>query len=125
MGVQIPPPTRHLPARTAKAPGAIFGLRGSRSGWERYTQQHPERAALYASSAWKYARWRQLRDEPDCRACGEPATHVDHIVPIAEGGADVDPANLQSLCKRHHGPKTLAESHRGAKRAAQRRKNPP
>jgi hypothetical protein len=30
VGVQIPPPTRHLPVRTAKAPEAIFGLRGSR-----------------------------------------------------------------------------------------------
>jgi hypothetical protein len=31
MGVQIPPPTRHLPCGTQEAPEAIIGLRGFRS----------------------------------------------------------------------------------------------
>jgi 5-methylcytosine-specific restriction endonuclease McrA len=90
------------------------------SGWAKWARRHPDRAAFYASPAWKWARSQQLLREPNCW-CGAKASAVDHIVPIGEGGADLDPDNLQSLCKRHHGPKTLAESHRGMKRAAQRR----
>lgn len=39
----------------------------------------------------------------------EPATEVDHVVPIRRGGARLDPANLQALCKRCHSRKTMAE----------------
>jgi 5-methylcytosine-specific restriction endonuclease McrA len=97
-----------------------------RSSWAKYVRDHPERAKLYQSGPWKIARAEQLREAPNCQApgCDQPATHVDHRSPIAEGGAELDPANLQSLCKQHHGPKTQAESHRGMKRAALR-KNPP
>ena len=31
-----------------------------------------------------------------------PANEVDHIQPIAEGGARLDPANLRPLCKPCH-----------------------
>ena len=95
-----------------------------RSNWARYTAKHPERAAFYKSAAWKWVRLRQLSREPNCRVCGEKATAVDHIIAIAQGGADLDPANLQSLCRRHHNSKTTSEGHAGMKRAAQRRRNP-
>jgi hypothetical protein len=78
------------------------------TGWEKYVRKHPERQVLYKSTAWRWARLQQLRREPACRICGEPATAVDHIVPIAEGGADLDADNLQSLCRRHHNTKTNA-----------------
>ena len=38
------------------------------------------------------------------------ATDVDHIVPIADGGAPLDQANLQSLCHECHSRKTIAEN---------------
>jgi 5-methylcytosine-specific restriction endonuclease McrA len=97
-----------------------------RSSRAKYMRDHPERAKLYQSGPWKIARAEQLREEPNCQApgCDQPATHVDHRIPIAEGGAELDLANLQSLCKRHHGPKTQAESHRGHKRAVAGRKEP-
>ena len=37
------------------------------------------------------------------------ATEVDHIQPIAKGGARYDPANLQSLCASCHARKTATE----------------
>jgi 5-methylcytosine-specific restriction endonuclease McrA len=96
-------------------------VRGT-SGWAKYARKHPERAAFYASAEWRGVRARHLRDHPNCVVCNEPATHVDHIRPRAEYGADIDPSNLQSMCAKHHHAKTVQESHRGMKRAAQRRK---
>jgi 5-methylcytosine-specific restriction endonuclease McrA len=93
-----------------------------RSNWARYTAKYPERQAPYKSNAWRWARLQQLRREPNCRICGEKAIAVDHIIPISQGGADLDANNLQSLCRRHHNTKTTAEGHAGVKRAAQRRR---
>ena len=52
-----------------------------------------------------------LHAEPLCRRCASlgyttAATLVDHILPIADGGAVLDEENLQSLCIRCHGIKT-------------------
>lgn len=53
-------------------------------------------------------RWRQvrhavlLRDQHQCQIggsnCAGMATHVDHIVPISEGGRRLDMANLRAAC---------------------------
>jgi 5-methylcytosine-specific restriction endonuclease McrA len=101
--------------------------RAPRSGWERYAQDHPERAQFYRSPAWSFARTQQLMRKPNCEVpgCGAKANRVDHILNRAEGGADLVPENLQSMCEEHHRRKTLAESHRGAKRAAAQRKGEP
>ena len=53
------------------------------------------------------ARWRRVkraaieRDGYRCRACGKASGRfeVDHIVPIAAGGAAFDLENLQTLCR--------------------------
>ena len=62
------------------------------------------------------ARWHRLRlvflaDHPLCAMCAAQghttaATLVDHIQPIADGGARLDQENLQSLCVACHGAKT-------------------
>jgi 5-methylcytosine-specific restriction enzyme A len=67
----------------------------------------------YNSARWQRVRARQLRREALCLACMsegrlEPARDVDHITPIAAGGAVWDPSNLQSLCTPHHSIKTGA-----------------
>lgn len=55
------------------------------------------------------ARW--LRKHPLCVHCkAEGRTNaidleVDHIVELADGGAD-DESNFQTLCKAHHAAKT-------------------
>jgi hypothetical protein len=57
-----------------------------------------------------------LQGEPLCREClrGDHltlATEVDHIVPMRQGGARLDRANLQPLCGNCHRRKTRAETH--------------
>lgn len=49
-----------------------------------------------------------LGREPACRMCGQPATVVDHIVPVRLGGNDTT-ANLQPLCETCHGEKSAGE----------------
>ncbi len=55
-------------------------------------------------------RW-FLRHHPLCAHCLKrgfttPATEVDHIKPLREGGARLDQINLQALCKPCHSRKT-------------------
>lgn len=60
-------------------------------------------------TAWRQARARALdRDRHRCVRCGRPATEVDHIWEIADGGSLYDLANLQSLCHDCHHAKTIS-----------------
>jgi 5-methylcytosine-specific restriction protein A len=68
--------------------------------------------AFYNSKPWKDARATQLRLEPHCRVCAmlgirTPAREVDHILAIEAGGHPLNPANLRSLCRKHHSQKTI------------------
>jgi 5-methylcytosine-specific restriction endonuclease McrA len=92
---------------------------GTSSGWAAYKAKHPERAAFYASSTWRVMRDRQLKANPTCVVCGEPAGHVDHVLAIALGGSQ--DGRLQSMCVRHHHDKTVRDSHEAAKQAKRRR----
>lgn len=85
----------------------------------------PKRAARRASA--EYHAWyslpvwtdelrpAQLLREPWCRECARQgrrvrATVVDHVRPHkGDWALFTDPANLQSLCKRHHDQKTARE----------------
>lgn len=69
------------------------------------------------------ADWRKRRDSIMQRDCGlcqpckaggriTPATAVDHIVPKAAGGTDVE-SNLQAICKACHDAKTAREAVKG------------
>lgn len=62
-----------------------------------------------SSNDRKHFREQVLTREPNCRACGQPATEADHIVPISQGGSHDDPANGQALCTSCHQRKTIAE----------------
>jgi 5-methylcytosine-specific restriction protein A len=62
---------------------------------------------FYRSAEWHRARALALRrDGKLCQACGDTASHVDHIVARAAGGASLDLANLRSLCAGCHSRKT-------------------
>ncbi len=61
-----------------------------------------------------------FKREPLCAECTRHglvalATQRDHIVALAEGGAD-DDANTQGLCDLCHDAKSLAESLRARRR---------
>ena len=90
------------------------------SNWERWRARNPHTRS-YASPAWKRRRAEQLRREPNCRECGAPASHVDHVQNVA-GGGDFDSGPLQSLCPKHHRQKTAHEGHEGRWKPAGRRK---
>jgi len=73
----------------------------------------------YRSADWRARRVRILvRDAYTCANCGRvvsgKAAHVDHIVPLEEGGTDAE-ANLQVLCDEDHGRKTRGEQRRRGK----------
>ncbi len=93
------PPHRPREKRTRFRPeeqGSTHA-RGYGRQWQRL------RAALLASPGWQL-----------CRLCdnqGEirEATLLDHIVPIRDGGAVLDPDNLQPLCRWCHDIKTNAD----------------
>lgn len=65
------------------------------------------------------AKWQRLRAavlarEPFCRRCDSKgivteAVHVDHIVPLSEGGARLEDTNLQPLCVQCHVEKTAED----------------
>jgi 5-methylcytosine-specific restriction protein A len=74
--------------------------------------------AHYLTADWAAKRQRiLLRDAYTCRASGcsavvsGKAAHVDHVVPLEDGGTD-DDANLQTLCAACHGAKTRGEQRR-------------
>ena len=81
-------------------------------------------AARGYDGAWKRVRAWFIRLHPLCAHCltkgrVTPVADVDHIVPIAQGGARLDADNLQSLCRPCHRRKT--EQDKG-KRALNRAK---
>lgn len=73
--------------------------------------------AVYQSKRWKQTRQIVLsRDNFCCVECEkeglvEPATVVDHIVAINQGGSVFGLDNLQSLCSMHHNRKSGGEAH--------------
>ena len=68
---------------------------------------------------WTGYRRAKLRANPICQVpgCRLLATTVDHITPLAEGGAEYDWNNLQSLCRWHAIEKNTQDALRGKRRA--------
>ena len=69
--------------------------------------------AFYSSPEWRrlVADIKRVRG-PFCQRCGSNVGLVaDHIVERKDGGADLDPSNIELLCAAHHNAKT-AEARR-------------
>ena len=89
---------------------------GQRKAWVS-NQPKPKRLRGRASQE---RRQRIFRRHPLCVVCEQAgrttlATIADHIVPLAENGAD-DETNMQGLCRDCHQAKTIEESKRGVER---------
>jgi 5-methylcytosine-specific restriction protein A len=73
-----------------------------------------EREKFYKTARWLRTREAKLRRDPLCQACAfdartTPASHVDHRIPISQGGALTDDEQLVSLCQPCHSRKTMLE----------------
>lgn len=67
---------------------------------------------VYRSKRWRKLRALVLTERPYCQrdGCQAPATDVDHVRRIEDGGDPWNPSNLQSLCHPHHSEKTARET---------------
>lgn len=67
-----------------------------------------KKAAMAADYRCQWCGKDLVKNTEDRNRCQYPADSgdVDHIVPIALGGSEVDPENLQYLCKECHDIKT-------------------
>ena len=71
---------------------------------------------IYDTKQWKQVRGLYISLNPVCEVCKKldritPASQVDHVQAIEEGGAPFDLYNLMSLCQRHHSRKTVMRDH--------------
>lgn len=88
--------------------------RTSRIGWDK------TRPARIRGLTLQRLRARLFEESPLCVECltanrVTAATIRDHVVPLAEGGAD-DDTNTQALCSTCHETKRIAEATRGLRR---------
>lgn len=67
---------------------------------------------IYSTKQWQQVRKIYLNLHPICEVCQKldritPASQVDHVKAIEDGGAAFDLANCMALCQRHHSRKTV------------------
>jgi|688.fasta_scaffold32911_3 5-methylcytosine-specific restriction protein A len=75
-------------------------------------KQHPsrpDRRHRGYDHTWSKIRLAVLREDPVCVKCLSPATVVDHIKPLKDGGSN-DRLNLQPMCASCHNSKTWHET---------------
>ena len=118
-----PPNNCYPPNRSTSGPPHPQKVEGSSDGYNSHS--------MPMSTAWTNRNGRQRglpkrlrqhilqRDNHTCH-CGQPATQIDHITPVAEHGTD-HPHNLQAICTNCHNTKTKAEAARGRARHSTRR----
>ena len=84
---------------------------------KRFDKTRPSSAKRGYSWKWQKLRKVKLRQNPICEAdgCDQPASEVDHIVPMAQGGGN-ESENLQALCKACHSRKTALQDSRFVRR---------
>ena len=107
------------PPHPCSYPGCGALTTGS-SRCDAHAYTRPTAAQRGYGATWRRKRRRHLLIEPLCRTCKAQgrvteANTVDHIIPLARGGAD-DESNYQSLCATHHSRKTATEDGGGWER---------
>lgn len=92
----------------------------TRHKWQPERKAHANRRndnSFYQLSAWRKASHAYRKAYPLCAECERqgrttPAQMVDHIKPLADGGAAFDWNNLQALCNQCHAIKSGKEAHK-------------
>lgn len=103
----------NAPPRPCARCGALQCTTHKRPAWS----TRPVYPTKRRSGRWLQARRQTLTLCATCLQAGrvEAATIRDHIIPLAEGGLDVD-ENTQGLCDACHARKTATEAQRGVRR---------
>ena len=95
--------------------------RTPKKSWEhRPDKQHKavfsRDASFYHTTEWRKCRKAYIDAHPlcECKSCSRrmvplPAQHVDHIIPIKDGGDPLSWDNLQALNARCHNKKSAKE----------------
>lgn len=94
--------------------------RTSRKCWEHKSETKKgtfsRDASFYHTPAWRKCRAAFIAAHPlcQCEDCAKrlvplPAQHVDHIIPIKDGGDPLSYENLQALNARCHNKKSAKE----------------
>lgn len=68
--------------------------------------QRPNSTQRGYDAAWRRVRGTFIARHPYCVACGKPTEHVDHIIPISQGGERLKWSNLRPFCQFHHNQHT-------------------
>ncbi len=103
-----------MPSKPRTLAGILRSRRHADREYNR-ARRDPVVARIHGSARWQAVRAQVLRDEPVCRECArlgltEPATQVDHVVPLAVAPQlAFDRANLAPTCTACHARKSQAE----------------
>ena len=93
-----------------RRPGEKIQRQKEKEHAKEYNAARPKEHRFYGRAVWRKLRDSFMRKNPLCAEClrhgvVKEANIVDHIIPIAEGGAEMDENNLQSLCFACHNRK--------------------
>lgn len=111
----MPRAPRRCPGDRGNCTNLITNTRYCEEHTIAWAGQRSRSSTLTGTAAWKRVRLEVLmRDDYRCQlreaGCTGKATQVDHRVNIAAGGAELDPANLQSACPRCNARKAQREA---------------
>ena len=103
----------------AKKPGGLLRALRRKNREREYNASRPARHDFYATPEWRRIRaWYRAR-HPLCEECQRQgrvklAELVHHKREISEGGAPLDPDNLESLCWACHSRLHAAQGRGGS-----------
>ena len=97
-----------------RRPGEAYLQKAKQKATREYNATRPERHKFYHTKRWKNLRDYVMARSPLCAECLKHGVItagqlVGHIIPIADGGAEMDIENLQVLCEACHNRKHAGE----------------
>ena len=97
-----------------RRPGEAYLQKAKQKATREYNAARPDRHKFYHTKRWKNLRDYVMARSPLCAECLKhgiitAGQLVDHIIPIADGGAEMDINNLQVLCAACHNRKHAGE----------------